>query len=81
MNGEAPVQISKHCVKSVCIRSYSSPYFPAFGPNTNIYGVPLRIQSEYRKIRSRITPNADTFYAVKILLTLHPESTQEPFLE
>ena len=24
----------KHCVKSVRIRSFSSPYFPAFGLNT-----------------------------------------------
>ena len=24
----------KHCVKSVRIRSYSGPYFPAFGLNT-----------------------------------------------
>ena len=24
-----------HCVKSVLIRSYSSPYFPAFGLNTD----------------------------------------------
>ena len=25
----------KHCVKSVGIRSFSGPYFPAFGLNTN----------------------------------------------
>ena len=31
----------------------SGPYFPAFGLNTKIYGVNLRIQSEYRKIRTR----------------------------
>ena len=37
------------------IRSFSGPYFPAFGLNTEIYGVNLnlRIQSEYRKIRTR----------------------------
>ena len=29
------------------------PYFPAFGLNTEIYSVNLRIQSEYRKIRTR----------------------------
>ena len=28
-----------HCVKSVRIRSYSSPYLPAFGLNTERYGV------------------------------------------
>ena len=28
-----------HCVKSVRIRSYSGPYFPAFGLNTERYGM------------------------------------------
>ena len=55
----------KHCVKSVRIRSYSSPYFSAFELNTERYSVSLRIQSECGKIRTRITPNTDTFYAVK----------------
>ena len=32
---------------------FSSPYFPIFGLNTEIYGVNHRIQSEYRKIRTR----------------------------
>ena len=32
---------------------FSGPYFPAFGPNTKRYGVSLRIQSEYGKIRTR----------------------------
>ena len=36
-------------------RSYSSPYFPAFGLNTSI------IQSKCGKIRTRITPKRDTF--------------------
>ena len=31
----------------------SGPNFPVFGLNTEIYGVNLRIQSEYRKIRTR----------------------------
>ena len=31
----------------------SGPYFPVFGLNTEIYSVNLRIQSEYRKIRTR----------------------------
>ena len=46
-----------HRVKNVLIRSYSGPYFPAFGLNT---------QSECGKIRTRITPNTDTFYAVML---------------
>ena len=36
---------TKHCVKSVRIRSFSGPYFPTFGLNTESYGVSLRIQS------------------------------------
>ena len=32
---------------------FSGPYFPVFGMNTEIYGVNLRIQSEYSKIQTR----------------------------
>ena len=56
--------LDSHCVKSVRIRSYSGPHFPAFGLNTERSGVSLRIQSECGKIRTRITPNTDIFYAV-----------------
>ena len=31
----------------------SGPYFPVFGLNAGRYGVFVRIQSEYRKIRTR----------------------------
>ena len=44
--------------------SYSSPYFPALRLNTEKYGVSLRIQSKCGKIRTRINPNIDSFYAV-----------------
>ena len=50
------------CGRSVRIRSYSGRYFPAFGLNTVVYGVSLRIQSECGKKRTRTTPNAETFY-------------------
>ena len=53
--------IPTHCVKSVRIWSYSGPHFPAFGLNTERYGESLRIQSECGKIRTRITPNTNTF--------------------
>ena len=53
-----------HCVKSVRIRSYYGSHFPALGLNTEKYSVSLRIQSECGKMRSRLTPNTDTFYAV-----------------
>ena len=53
-----------HYVKSVRIRSFSSPYFPAFGLNTDRYSLSLHIQSKCRdigsicsiKIQSIITP-------------------------
>ena len=50
------IRIHSHCVKSVQMRKYgffSGPYFPVFGLNTEIYGLNLRIQSEYWKIRTR----------------------------
>ena len=37
---------NSHCVKSVRIRSFSGPYFPAFGRNTERYSLSLHIQSE-----------------------------------
>ena len=52
-----------HYVKSVRIRVYSVPLFPV-GLNTKKYRVSLRIQSEWEKMRIRITPNKDTFLAV-----------------
>ena len=55
-----------HYVKSVRIRSFSGPCFPAFGLNTERYEVYLRTQSECGKIRTRKTPNADTFHAIYI---------------
>ena len=57
-----------HCVKSVCARSYSGSYFPAFGLNTERYSVSLHIQSKCGKVRTTITSNRDTFYAV---LSIH----------
>ena len=47
-----------HCVKIVRIWSYSGPYFPAFRLNT------VRAQLKCGKMRSRITPNTNTFYVV-----------------
>ena len=63
-----------HCIKSVRIRSYSGPYFPAFGLTTERYEVSLHIQFECWKMWTRITPNTDTFYAVhKGLQTIRPQ--------
>ena len=55
----------EHYVKSVRIWSYSGPHFPALGLNTERYSVSLRIQSKCGKMRTRITLNTDTFYAVE----------------
>ena len=49
------LQVRTVCVKSVRIRSFSGLYFPAFW---------LNIQSECGKIRTRKTPNTDTFHTV-----------------
>ena len=51
-------------MKSVRIRSYSGPSFPAIGLNAERYGISLRILSKCGKIRTRTTPNTDTFYTV-----------------
>ena len=56
--------LSWYCVKSVCIWSYSGRHFPAFALNTKRYCASLHIQFEFGKIRKRIIPTADTFYAV-----------------
>ena len=55
-----------HCVKSVRIRNFTCPYFPAFGLNTESYSVNFCIQSECGKIRTRKTPNMDTFYSLLV---------------
>ena len=47
------IQETLCCVKSVQIRSYFWSVFSCFGLNTEIYGVNLRIQSDYRKTRTR----------------------------
>ena len=57
----------KYHIKSVRIRSYSGPYFPAFGLNMERYGVSLHIKSKCGKLRIRITPNTDTFHVVNNL--------------
>ena len=56
----------KHCVKSARIRSYSGLHFFAFELNTERCRVSLLIQSKCGKMRTRITPNTDTFHAVKV---------------
>ena len=60
-----------HCIKSVCFWNYSGPHFPVLGLDTERYGTSLHIYSEYGKIRTRITPNLDAFYAVISFIITH----------
>ena len=60
------IERDTYCVKRVCIWSYSSPHFSAFGLNMERYRVSLRIQSECAKMQPKITPNMDTFHAVAL---------------
>ena len=82
-SGQCFLTFRLHCIKSVRIQSYSGPYFPAFGRNTESYGVSLRIQSECRKIGTRTTLNKDTFQVVPIRkihsvnLLIHWENTRQ----
>ena len=48
------------------VRNFSGPYFLAFELNTERYSVSLRTQSEYGKIRTKKTPNTDTFHGVQM---------------
>ena len=52
-----------HCVKSVRIRSYSGPHFPAFGPVFSLHSV----FSPKGKMWTRITPNIEIFTQCKFL--------------
>ena len=56
--------ITIQCVKSVRIRSFSGPYFPASRLNTERYVEYLYIQSKFGELRTRKTPNADAFCAL-----------------
>ena len=47
------IQIRRFSVPHIQIRSFSGPHFPAFGLNTEIYRVILRIQCKCGKIRTR----------------------------
>ena len=50
-------------VKIVRIWSFSSPYFPEYGVNTEMYIVNSSIQFKCGKIRTRKALNMDTFHA------------------
>ena len=49
----------------------SGLYFPAFGLDTEIYKVNLRIQSDFPKIRDRKTPNLLIYLNLFIYLFIY----------
>ena len=53
--------------KTVHIQNFTGLCFPEFRLNTEIYRLNIQIQSEYRKMMTRKTPNTDTSYAVAFL--------------
>ena len=63
------VKRDKEAVRGKCLNSefLSGPYFPAFGLNTQVYQVNIRIQSKCRKIWTRKSPDSDIFRTVKKL--------------
>ena len=48
-----------HCVKSVLIRSFSGPYFPAFGLNTERYSVQIRENTDKKNCEYGHFPPSD----------------------
>ena len=74
----AVLKETKHCVKRVSIRSYSSPHFSRIFPHSDW----IRNDTDYLsifspnagksgKIRTRITSNTNTFYAVMWFILYH----------
>ena len=64
-------QSSSLC-ESARIQGFWCPYFPKFRLNTEIYSINLRIQTKSGKMRTRKTPNMDTWKtAVKICLKFY----------
>ena len=69
-----------HRVKTFLILSFSGPYFPTLGLITEIYSVNFHIQSKFGKIRTRKTPNMDTFQAVIISKIVESEGSDVEIL-
>ena len=61
--------LGPHSVTTVRIRSFTGSYFPAFGLDTERYGISFRIQSECRKIQTKETPNMNFFHVVREIHT------------
>ena len=57
-----------HCVKSVRIRIFSGPYFPAFGLNGEIRSISPHSAQMRESTDQKKTPYLDTFHAVESCL-------------
>ena len=53
-----------HCLEKVRIWNYSSPYFSRIFPHSDWKRRSVRMREKPGKMRTRITPNIDSFYAV-----------------
>ena len=63
MHWEISLPLHKKCPYSVLFWFAFFSHFPAFGLNTERY-YSVRMRENAGKMRTRITPNTDTFYAV-----------------
>ena len=68
------ISLNANCVKTVRIRSFFGPHFPAFELNTEIYSLNLHIQSKCGKIWTRKTTNTNTFHVVAFLEWIIPKN-------
>ena len=71
-------RILKQCNKLLKYYADNKETSPTFTLSI-IYGVSLLIQSECGKIRTRITPNTDTFHAVKVFISNFNVFSRLPF--
>ena len=63
-SGKHNILLSKSTLREKC--PYSEFFWSVFSRIRTEYGVSLRIQSECGKIRTRKTPNTDTFHVVQM---------------
>ena len=64
------IQLFLHCVKSVHIRSFSGPYFPAFGLITKRCEYLSVFSPNAGKYAPEKTPYLDTFHVVLTFIIL-----------
>ena len=61
-----------HCVKSVRIQNYSGTHFSRiwteYGKTRSISPYSVQMRENAEKMRTRITPNTENFYAVVLIL-------------